>query len=278
MYEESFIQKKAKLVTAILEKSKSGGTPNIEIITENTKHLNNNEIAQMPKFKSLNDKCSRVKKERFSGVNFNLNDIPDFLSKDMRGNKFLQFDKGALSTDRFIILFSEENKKTFSEVETVLIDGTFWSVPEQFTQLVTFNCSLFDKHLPLCFILMKSKNEASYLEAFSKLKNLTNCQFKNIIIDFELGLKNASNLVFIRSRVFACSFHFGQSILRKIKKLDMYVQYIKDNAVSSTVRMLLNLVFVPGDRILNEFEKIKQKILRMSNEKLGRLCNYFQKI
>jgi hypothetical protein len=57
-------------------------------------------------------------------------------------------------------------------VDVGLVDGTFWSVPNNFEQLLTFNGCFLGKFYPLIFILMEKKNEGSYDAAFKKLLSL----------------------------------------------------------------------------------------------------------
>jgi hypothetical protein len=55
---------------------------------------------------------------------------------------------------------------------------------------MTINGKVFGKQVPLVFILLASKNQNLYIAAFEKYKEIFKCNFKNIIIDFEVGLKN----------------------------------------------------------------------------------------
>jgi hypothetical protein len=59
-------------------------------------------------------------------------DIPEFIKNDMNNNKFIQYDSGAGCENRFIILFSDNNRSYLEQIDCVLIEGTSWCVPNNF--------------------------------------------------------------------------------------------------------------------------------------------------
>lgn len=249
---------------------------NMKIVTDVTSKLDENIVAYMPKFKNLLDKCTKLKNKRNSHIKSNFNDIPTCLTRDLRDNKFLQFDSGVDSPKRFTIFFSSENAKLLASIRTVLIDGTFWSVPSNYTQLLTINCYVFGKHFPVCFILMSDKSEENYCQAFEKFLELTNCFFENIIIDFEMSLKNSIKKVFYKSRLFGCSFHFGQSIYRKVQNLNLSNDYINNLKVKKFIRDVLNLVYVPADKVKETFCKMVNFAEKNFNGRLDKFLKYFK--
>jgi hypothetical protein len=168
---------RSQITECIKNTVETKGFSNMKIVTDATKNLSDDTIVDIQKFKSLLDKCRRIKNAKYADYNSKFDDIPIFLQRDLQSQQFLQFDKGAGSLNRFLILFSNRNINYLETVETVLVDGTFWSVPSDFTQLITFNCFLFGKYYPLCFIIMNSKTQVSYIEAFSKLNELVKCKF-----------------------------------------------------------------------------------------------------
>ena len=68
-----------------------------------------------------------------------------------------------------------------------MIDGTFKSVPYSFTQLVSIHGYLVSKTYPLAFILLKTKQESAYKNAFQHLKRILQYDPVYIITDFEWG-------------------------------------------------------------------------------------------
>jgi hypothetical protein len=98
--------------------------------------LNDEVVQLMPKYKILNDACTRIRNERFIDKN-QCDDIPLFLKKDYQNGLFLRYDKGVNSRNRFI--FFCYNLNYLKSSKTVLVDGTFWSVPNKFSQLAPLN-------------------------------------------------------------------------------------------------------------------------------------------
>jgi hypothetical protein len=266
--------KNFKTIVELNAKSTVNMGTNISIITSITSKLDEENILKLPKYKSLNDKCARIKKLVFKNFKPFFDDIPLFLQTDLNNNKFLQYDTGVNSLDRFIIFFSENNVNHLKHVDVVLVDGTFWSVPYNFQQLVTINCFMFGRFYPLCYFVMQSKKTLSYFEAFKKFKNMTGANFKTIVVDFETGLINALSLVFSDSSIFGCTFHFGQSMWRKIQNLGLSNDYKKDKNIRKILRMALNLIFVPIEKVKAEFARIFEKAKTHSSEKIIEFLNF----
>jgi transposase-like protein len=68
---------------------------------------------------------------------------------------------------------------------------------------------------------MKNKNENSYITVFEKLKEILKITANYIIIDFENALLNSIKKVFQNAMIKGCSFHFGQSIWRKVQSVGL---------------------------------------------------------
>lgn len=272
---ENHFAKITRLKTKInIKKSaKNSCASNLSIITEVTKKLTDEEIKFIPKIKYLNDECTRSK-NKYTDITF---DIPNFLKLDATGKKFLQFDSGYNEKNRIILFFSEHLRFYLKHASTILIDGTFWSVPREFYQLLTINCLLFGKFFPICFILITNKKEETYINAFNKLLEFEPCKFKNIIIDFELGLKNAVEKTFPLSSVFGCSFHFGQMCWRHIQKYSLTLHYINEPIIRTLLRNIINLIFVPIDDIEEIFGKLQEEAFLLQNDNLNLFIDYFKK-
>lgn len=134
---------------------------------------------------------------------------------------------------------------------SLFIDGTFRCVPKPFSQLLVImvydagNCCYFffirqgivirfffffcsnisgtDMYVPVFYILLQSKHEWAYTEAFNEVKSAlrtngqSNLNPANIHCDFEKGLMNALADQFPDARVVGCLFHFKQALLRKMR-------------------------------------------------------------
>lgn len=263
-----------------LSKMKEKATTSCEnitdVITSVTASLENEIVVSLPKYRSMFDNSTRQRNIK-SNFNTTFDDIPEHFKRDLQRKKFLQYDSGPNDVDRFIVLFSENNSNILSSISTVLIDGTFWCVPREFSQLITIHCLLFGKYFPLCYILMNSKQQEAYNVVFSKIKELINCRFRHIIVDFEIGLKNSLINAFPNALLFGCSFHFGQSNWRHIQSLGLARDYEKNIEINKLIRMFLNLVFVPEVAIKKEFEKLVEITKEKKNEKIYSFIEYFKK-
>ena len=71
-----------------------------------------------------------------------------------------------------IILGWDEAIKLLAKVKTWHIDGTFKSCPKGLMQIFTIHAHVYDQFFPCAYIIMQQKNEKSYREVFSKLKDL----------------------------------------------------------------------------------------------------------
>jgi hypothetical protein len=80
---------------------------------------------------------------------------------------------------------------------------------------------MFGRNFPIIFILLKTKAENDYLRAISKLKSLVECNFRNIISDFEVSLVNAFQKSFPDARSVGCNFLFSQSIWRSVQRFGL---------------------------------------------------------
>lgn len=96
---------KLKTLSEIKEKAKITYEPNMRIVTAITSKLEENALQAIPKFKNLLDKCTKIKNKNSIHHYTVFTDIPIHFQKDLRNNKFLQFDKSYSYQNRFTIFF-----------------------------------------------------------------------------------------------------------------------------------------------------------------------------
>lgn len=269
--------KRLLVMRNIKAESLNSAKSNPQIITENTKNLDEVSIKGLPLYKTMIDAVTRLRSKKYVAYDRDLNDIPTIYHNDLTKSKFLQFDLGAKSEKRFIIFCSEYNMLYLKEAQTCLIDGTFWSVPSNFLQLVTISVYLFGRFFPMAYILLKDKSEESYTNAFNKIKLLSQCDFKNIIIDFEQALKNSLESIFNNSKIHGCNFHFGQSVLRKVQKINLFSDYINDIDTKNVIRNFLNLAFVPKEFVIENFKNLILITREKYKTKFDNFIEYFNK-
>ncbi|KAI0986744.1 hypothetical protein GJ496_008016 [Pomphorhynchus laevis] len=210
---------------------------------------------------------------RYKTSNEDLDDIPELLKKDLNGNPVVRYDNRSL-TRRIIILFSDFAAEYFTDDEVILVDGTFWSVPGKFYQLFTFKVKVFGNLVPIVYILLPKRADATYLEAFTILKTLLNISVSYIITDFEMGLINALKASF-KSTMGGCTFHLGQAVYRKLQRCGISLPYYNDENFGRLIKMLLNLTYSPPDRVPTFFSLISENLL-LNYSYAAELIEYFK--
>ncbi|XP_057335060.1 uncharacterized protein LOC130673861 [Microplitis mediator] len=133
--------------------------------------------------------------------------------------------------------------------------------------------------IPLIYILLPDKNEQTYINVLTLLKNrMPNLNPRCIMIDFEKAFINAFKLVFPQSEVRGCLFHYNQVVWRKLQSLGMQGSYNSDVRFALNIRMLLALAFVPIHDVGNAFSKLVESQFFVDNEvELRRLLDYFER-
>ncbi|KAF0703852.1 MULE domain-containing protein [Aphis craccivora] len=92
-------------------------------------------------------------------------------------------------------------------------DGTFKVVPPMphCRQLFIIHLILQNHSIPVCFVLMESKSEASYKKVLEEFKaKFPNVRPTSIMIDYESSLRNAFSNVYPEAAVSSCWFHYVQ--------------------------------------------------------------------
>ncbi|KAG0441436.1 hypothetical protein DMUE_1054 [Dictyocoela muelleri] len=146
-----------------------------------------------------------------------------------------------------------------TKAKVLIVDGTFRSVPNQFSQLITIKSIIYGRSFPIAFILCRSKQETTYLRLFQLLNEYTTCKPDYIKTDFEKGLANSLSKIFPSAKSHACLFHFGQTCWRRIQEVGLAIDYKKNISLQSHKRKILNLYF------LNE-ANVEDMFIRNSKE------------
>ena len=155
-------------------------------------------------------------------------------------SEFINFKKNN-KLEKYIIFGSEFQLNFYNEIQELFIDGTFKICPKNYYQLV--NIFGFNKnknfYMPLNYILLTSKNEELYTEAFEHLirliqshTNIKSFDDVKITADFELGLRKSIKKVFKGSLLNGCFFHYCKAIWKKIKALHLFK---KENRINTLI-------------------------------------------
>ena len=128
-----------------------------------------------------------------------------------------------------VIFYSERMKSYLSEISKIQSDGTFYTVPTQFSQLWTIFV-VIDRHaLPGIHCLMTSKDQELYTAILAKIHSLVPEFIPEISISYwEPAPRNAFKEVYPTIQNQGCWFHFTQRIWAKTQKLGL-VHSFHDN-------------------------------------------------
>lgn len=146
-------------------------------------------------------------------------------------------DSGTGDSQFRVVMFGTLNffRLLINKASTPIVfsDGTWKACPPPFTQLYTFHGFSELKSIPLVFCLIKGKEKKTYEYILDQMKNLALTMFEVPItfeperwtIDFEQAMIGAIKSRFPRCKVHCCSFHFGQSFLKAIKRFELFSKY-----------------------------------------------------
>ena len=115
--------------------------------------------------------------------------------------------------------------------------------------------------IPCVNALLPDKTQVTDALVFRELLNINgNLPPISVLIDFELGSKNALEAVVLEAPVKGCFFHFTQNIWKKIQENGLQVRYQQDPAFVTEATMIVALSFVPDDDVNRVFNTLSSNI------------------
>ena len=182
---------------------------------------------------------------------------------------------GILATDFQLQILSKSNE--------FYVDGTFWSSPPEFKQILNIivYSQEIKKHVCCAHILLNSKKEGEYDIAFENFISIAkHCGYqlkpKYIMADFEPALRNSLEKNFRGSQILGCQFHFMKALWRKAGKEGLK----KKSRIYKTMRLtILALILMHIPKSLQDprdeqfirkkyFQEIKQAIQHEQEKEL----------
>lgn len=107
-------------------------------------------------------------------------------------------------------------------------------------------------------MLTTRKSALSYRSIFNFIEqNVFQLKPKEIITDFETGLRNALNEVYPKTVLRGCWFHFCLNITKKCNELGLRSLIRKNHEAKFYEKAIKNLPLLPSDNILYGFDHIK---------------------
>ncbi|CAF2250032.1 unnamed protein product [Rotaria magnacalcarata] len=180
-------------------------------------------------------------------------DIPAELRVTNGGNRFLLYDNES-STNRMIILSSDDDLDRLSNSEFWHADGTFKIASHLFYQLYTIHGVICGRSFPSVYCIISGKSEEIYGEIFDVMMQHISQRPISITTDYEKAVHNPHGLqkLFVDDRqvrrylkIFGClALIPEQFVIEEFEKLqvdspdslDDFVDYYEDNFIGRQVR------------------------------------------
>lgn len=165
------------------------------------------------------------------------------------GQPFLLADSA--DNERILVFGNREYLQRLSTASQIHIDGTFWSTPNIFYQLVTIHTFICNQNFPLVYALLPGKAEALYDKLFAMVQYAANQlgfgmpNLTMVMTDFEKGLINSVQRFFPHANHVGCSFHFAQACYRHVVSMGYQQDYRTDAQFRSGIRKFIALGHVP---------------------------------
>ena len=119
--------------------------------------------------------------------------LPANYTHSSSGETLLLWDSSYTSELRRSFLFGTPTiTRTLLEAGHIIIDGTFKSAPQLFTEMVGIH-GIFDGgwHIPLAYGLLPGRTNSLYTALFEALDRFGPYNPRSVFCDFEIGLHNA---------------------------------------------------------------------------------------
>ena len=184
---------------------------------------------------------------------------PDYI-RAHSGEPLLLWDSGYTTERRRSFLFgTPQNTNTLIDSDHWIVDGTFKSAPQLFTQMVGIH-GLFNSgwHFPLAYGLLPGKTEALYTSLFEELDTFGPYDPQSILCDYEQALHNGIVNVWPSVTPRGCHFHYNQALWRNLQRTDLVPEYqVQGSEVRKSFKMVSALPFVPEDVIPTAWRHLK---------------------
>ena len=156
------------------------------------------------------------------------------------------------------------NTRTLFEAGHLIIDGTFKSAPQLFTQMVGIHgISVGGWHIPLAYGLLPGKTNSLYTAVFEALDRFGPYNPRSVLCDNEIGLHNAVTNTWPNTTLRGCHFHYTQALWRHLLRVDLVSEYqVENSPIRAAFKMLTALPFVPENLITTAWRQLRPTLLQ----------------
>lgn len=226
---------------------------------------------------------SRAETADLEEPNEAFDNISERFRKTIDGEAFLQ---GNIESPggRILIFTTTKSLCLLSEAPIWLMDGTFCTAPQGFCQIFTIHAGIGDgdlrRFLPLVYMLLPKKDEATYMAAFEELCEIASrseieLEPTLLMTDFELAQINAAKKTFETAAMHGCYFHLCQNMYKKIQQLGFQTIYGNSYRVQLLFKQLTSLAFLPAAEIPRAFDELRKNSSNMLPAFFDYMSDYY---
>ena len=160
---------------------------------------------------------------------------------------------------RHLIFATTNQLANLANAKEWYVDSTFKLCRHQFSQF-TVNTFVRQhdsvKQVPLVFVLISDRKKSDYKKVLKKLLEIIPAtRVQRITVDFEQAIWRAFHNVMSNIEVKGRTFHWTQTVWRKVQELGLQTAYTNDKATNSYIRRLMALPLLPHETISAMFEQ-----------------------
>ena len=199
--------------------------------------------------------------------------------------KFILFDEQEIVNGEInrVICFANTQQREWMQTLklTLLFDSTFYACPKLFKQLTIGHFIKAGKAFPIFFALLSHKNKRCYRMLFEKLKELTGLTIELMMCDYEMAPRIIAKEVFGNQILIkGCWFHFNQSILKRVSKLQLQKEYESNPQINKLIRCFFSLPFIPVSEVEERVNDLLDEINELEGDlytKMSQFVVYFKR-
>ena len=179
--------------------------------------------------------------------------------------------------DKILVFCTTKFFRLMCSSDTLIMDGTFSSVPKLFCQLYSIHTLINKTMITLLYALLPDKSSRTYARLFRLLQDkATDLELvlspQRFLIDFEYSVITVLKTLFPASKVSGCCFHFNQSLFRRLCSLGFEKLYSSSGTAHETFKRVMALPYLRTEDTDSAFAEIKQQ----SSDDLEPFFSYFE--